>query len=505
MKKILKRMLITTSSLVLAMAMSIPSSAAYVWHSDSNTVRYHEEIPEIKLKKIYTRTDFTRTVFEEWINSAAVNWRTGSLNAIPNIYNNGAGDDGDISFIGGSPQKLYNEYGIDFLDKEGKVVNGKTVTESTKVGTITVGGVEKDVKKIKKVTIYIMNKLSAGTYVDKDSNSVAYVSRTIDGHKNTVTHELGHALGYAGHALNDEDLMASGTRNDEEMEITERDRIQIRQILNTYAEDTVANSISEPISFSDWRNKEIEKENSIRFIQNTTCYVDNIIIGTPIRVTQGSLDTLSESDEECEYLLTEYTFKVSNYIFGDVGESLITVRSQVGNIFEIGKEYTFSSRHIDNTLFDVYTVNSSEWVLDNSDLSETEIKSLTNNISSAVTPCSISQSNEVVECLEPTNSSVEHNVDVAFVATITSAEEDVVNNIYDIKVADVNFLKGNVDESILNEGIRIKGNISVGEKYLMMFTQDEDGFIMMAAREDSIIDVTSDKYNDYIVAFECNG
>ncbi len=498
MKKILKRMLITTSSLVLAMAMSIPSSA-YSWCSDSDSVTYYEEIPEIRVRKMWVTSSFTRSLVESWVSFSASSWRTDTTYKIPNTFTSGVGE-GDINIYAGKPQYLTEEYGVSFIDCNGNIYNGLTYCYGNTKEYVTINNTSKRIKKATHSVVYLIDKLQSGT-----SENVAYDSRSIYGHRNTVTHELGHALGYGGHSLYSGDIMTSGTSNTNLMSITTRDRMHLGQFINAYAPDTVTSLAIEPITYFEWREQEIEKANELEFVENTTNYVDNIIIGTPIKITQGSLESLDENEDMCEYLLTEYTFRVSDYIFGSEGESLITVRSQVGNIFELGKEYTFSTKHINNTLFDIYTVNSSKWVLDNSDLSETEIKSLTDNISSAATPCSISQSNEVVKCLEPTNSSVEHNVDVAFVATITSAEEDTVNNIYDIKVADVNFLKGNVDESILNEGIRIKGNISVGEKYLMMFTQDEDGFIMMAAREDSIIDVTSDKYNDYIVTFECNG
>ena len=52
----------------------------------------------------------------------------------------------------------------------------------------------------------------------------------------------------------------------------------------------------------------------------------------------SSADPIDE--EDCGYLLTEYKFKVNNYLYGNEGDNIITVRSQVGNIFELGKEYT---------------------------------------------------------------------------------------------------------------------------------------------------------------------
>lgn len=54
----------------------------------------------------------------------------------------------------------------------------------------------------------------------------------------------------------------------------------------------------------------------------------------------------------------------------------------------------------------------------------------------------------------------------------------------------MNYLKGSSSDEALNN-VRIKGDITIGETYLMMFEKDEDGTLMMSSREGSIINANS--------------
>ncbi len=504
MKKFTKRFVAALASAIMIISSAVSVSAEdYVWYSDSDIVRYHKEIPEIRLKKMYTTSKFTRSLVEDWINTAATNWRTSNTYSIPNTFTSGNGT-GDINFIAGKPQTLADNYGIDFIGSNGKVVNGRTITNSTTTATVSVDGVSKKVKKTTSATIYVMNKLSSGTYTSSETGEeIEYSSRSITGHKNTVAHELGHALGYAGHSLYDEDLMASGTSNKDEMSITDNDRQHIGQFWNKYSSASTSTVVSRATTFSEWRALETERAASIDFVGETTAYVDNIIVGTPVEITQGSLDVLDASEEDCEYLLTEYKFRVSDYLFGNQGDKIITVRSQIGNAFELGKEYTISTRRINNALFDIYTVNSHKWILDNSIYTTSDLSSLAKNISSKRSLYAISRTEDnVAETTVANSTFMENNVDLAFVATITNISEDTVNDIIDVNISDVNILKGNVDNNVLTESIRIKGDVVVGGRYLMMFTKNEDGDIMIVARDNSIIDITSSDYGNYIDALE---
>ena len=504
MRKFTKRSVAAIVSAVMIVSYTVSVSAEdYVWYSDSEYVRYHEEIPEIRLKKMYTTSTFTRELVEGWISTAATNWRTSNTYPISNTFTSGNGT-GDINFIAGKPQTLADNYGIDFIGSNGNVVNGRTITNSTTTATVSVDGVSKKVKKTTSATVYVMNKLSSGTYTSSESGEeIEYSSRSVKGHKNTVAHEMGHALGYAGHSIYDNDLMASGTSNSDLMSITSNDRRHIGQFWNNYSSasaNATANSIA---TFSEWRALEAERTASIDFVGETTAYVDNIIVGTPIEITQGSLDVLDASEEDCEYLLTEYKFRVTDYLFGNQGDEIITVRSQIGNAFELGKEYTISTRRINNALFDIYTVNSHKWILDNSLYTASDLSSLAKNISSERSLYAMPRSEEnIAETTVANSTFMENNVDLAFVATITNASEDTINDIIDVNISDINILKGNVDNDLLTESRRIKGDVVVGGRYLMLFTKNEDGDIMIAARDNSIIDITSSAYNDYIDALE---
>lgn len=500
MKKFLKAAMAILVSVIMTFTSSLQISA-YVWYSDSDQVRYHVEAPDIRLNYIHITSDFTREVVENWISTAAKNWRTSNTYPISNTFTSGKGT-GNITFIAGKPQILSKNYGIDFVGANGNVVNGRTKTDSVLDETITINGVSKQVRSTKSATVYIMNRLSSGTYTSSETGAeINYSSRSVTGHQNTVSHEMGHALGYNGHSLNSNDLMASPTSNSNLMSITERDRRHIGQFWNVYSLIEEHELEKETVSYFEWREAEIQKNDAINFIENTTAYVDNIIVGTPVEIIQGSLETLDPSEEDCEYLLTEYTFKVSDYLFGNDGETFITVRSQIGNVFELGKEYTFSSRRINNTLFDIYTVNSYKWILDNRHFTPDEQASIVAKISANQAANTFSAAKKkVINTTEPTQSFMNNNVDLAFIATITDISEDTVNDVLDIDIANVNVVKGSVDDGVLTEGLRIRGNIVVGGTYLMLFAEDENGDIMIAARNNSIIDVTDEAYNGYIAA-----
>lgn len=127
-------------------------------------------------------------------------------------------------------------------------------------------------------------------------------------------------------------------------------------------------------------------------------------------------------------------------------------------------------------------------MLNNSDVSNDILTSITSDISNVTVPYKIEKSNNVVEVASATHDFIDNNVDVALIATISSAEEDIVNHVYDISTSNVQMLKGNVTDNSLNN-IRIKGNVNVGETYLILFTSDEDGNLMMASRNGSVINI----------------
>lgn len=493
MKKTLRKILAATIAVATISSVASTAVSAYVWYSDSDRVAYHEGSPIIRLQKMWTTSTFTREMLEGLISNSSNAWNNSTTYPVYNRFTSGNGT-GNINVIAGKPQSLSDYYGIDFTGSNGLIVNGRTSISSTSDYSVTINGVSKNVRKATGVTVYIMNKQTAGT-----CNGISYGARSSTGLQNTVSHEIGHALGYLGHSVTSGDLMAPSTSNTTALGISARDRRQVGQFLtevitaslNDDAEDSVLN----------FESTSLTTEDKIDTIKNSVNFANNIIVGTPIEVVKGSNDVLPIDEEDCGYLLTEYKFKVNNYLYGNEGDNIITVRSQVGNIFELGQEYTFTANRINNTLFDVYTVNSQKWVLNNADVNNEILTSITSDISTVAVPYKMERSNDVIEVASATHDFIDNNVDVALIATISSAEEDIVNHVYDISISNVQMLKGNVTDNSLNN-IRIKGNVNVGETYLMLFTSDEDGNLMMASRNGSVIninDTTASNFESILV------
>ncbi len=500
--------------LVLTITMSV-SAYGYVWYSDSEFVRFFADTPTVRLTKIQTTTSFTGDTVRGWISDAVTKWSTDNTYPIPSTYvydGNTSSTDVDIIVYAGKLDYISELCGIDLISSSGTVVNGRTVSTSSIYDTVTINGETKSVKKATKAIIYFVNKFSAGTYTSSSGTTVSFNSRSAVGMQNTIAHELGHALGYGGHSTLSSDLMTPSTSNTELMSITTRDRTQIGQFWKVYSSAcsglgsvTSSDDNEEAISYYySLLSSNDTKAESIEFLENTVSYVDNVIVATPIEITQGSSEVLSEDVEDCEYLLTEYTFKVSNYLYGEEGEDYITVRSQVGNLFELGKEYTFATRRINNTLYDIYTVNSRKWVIDNEYLTSTDIASLSAAFSTAQDErlLTATSTERVIEVAEPTDSYVSYNVNLAIVATVTDAVVDDTDPIYTVSLGDIAVLKGTMSDGEYSNVIRIKGDVEIGETYLMLLNSNEDGCVMMSSKTGSIVNTTSDEFDAYLNIFE---
>jgi len=58
-------------------------------------------------------------------------------------------------------------------------------------------------------------------------------------------------------------------------------------------------------------------------------------------------------------------------------------------------------------------------------------------------------------------------------------------------------LKGTVQPEILREGLILKGDIEIGESYLLLLS-NENGVLTLSSREGSIINIKDSIYDDYI-------
>lgn len=273
--------------------------------------------------------------------------------------------------------------------------------------------------------------------------------------------------------------------------VIDRDYTQVKKF-----QDNLARSVEETIGSSGNTDNVISTEARIDRIKNLTGYVHNVIVGTPIRKIYGSSEVLPVCQEECEIMITDYEFAVKDYAFGSSGEKTITVRSQAGDIFEIGKEYTFAADHIDSVYYDLYSVVSQSWAVKHEDASAEEIESLLETVSK--TPARRSARPSVIKKANPSGAFA-NNVDVAVVATISELNQNRLDtDVFNAKIKVEEVVKGTPAEGALHDWLRLKGDIDVGDTYLILFKADEDGNLFLASREGSMVKKDSSLYEDYI-------
>ena len=204
----------------------------------------------------------------------------------------------------------------------------------------------------------------------------------------------------------------------------------------------------------------------VESIKDSTGFVNNIIVGIPLEKIIGSTEIIPFTPTGgCEIQVTDYYFKVTNWIFGYPGEDIIRVRSQIGDIFEIGVPYTFSVIHQNNVFAELYFVNWHTWILRNGDVSDYELNSLHDTI--AQKSVRYLERQVVIEEAVPTAEFIQ-KVDTAIIATVKEMWEDEYSFNISILLELNDVVYGEVRHDVFNEFIRLRGDIIIGNKYLII-------------------------------------
>lgn len=238
----------------------------------------------------------------------------------------------------------------------------------------------------------------------------------------------------------------------------------------------------------------------INLIRQSTDFVQNVIVGIPIEKVQGATDRLSFTRECCEVLFTDYYFRVINWAFGIPGEEIIRVRSQVGNVFEIGNEYTFAAIRINSVFFDQYNVNSNGWILSNEEASEAELENLLSSVGNILITPFVQP--YIIETAMPTEGFI-GGVDIAVIATVMETyRRDIDNDNFSALLELNEVVKGEIGENYFDEWVRLRGDVAVGGVYLIFFHSDEYGNLTLAARDGAIVRVDSIQFNSFMDVLE---
>ena len=218
---------------------------------------------------------------------------------------------------------------------------------------------------------------------------------------------------------------------------------------NAYATENQPADALVNYSTQDERRTSPSVKTRIEFIQNTTDFVHNIIVGTPIEKVHGDTGVVSN--------ITDYYFRVTKWAFGEPGDEIIIVRSQTEYSFEIGAEYTFAAGRIYSIFYDLYSVVSNEWIINNNEISQTDLNAFLESVGSVQPTLTIPV---VIGEAIPSVDFINDNIDVALIATVSDIFR--LENDFDVLSAQLDLneiVYGVLRVGALDEFIRLRANL----------------------------------------------
>lgn len=192
--------LVTTLS-ITALAATNLGTLSY-WYSDSDSIaRWDKSSLNVYTNKLNSNSSFSFLIgishgCDQWDDTLGLTLSYGST------YTSAP-----IKFYGGTKDEVsaYGDFSIT------SSTNGVTQRTSSVEGTWKYGNTTKTGRLVSS---------AVGCIIDKD--------HTADEYRNTCTHELGHALGWAGHSSNSSDIMYS--YGSSETSLTTRDSKHLSQV-----------------------------------------------------------------------------------------------------------------------------------------------------------------------------------------------------------------------------------------------------------------------------------
>ena len=226
---------------------------------------------------------------------------------------------------------------------------------------------------------------------------------------------------------------------------------------------------------------------------------DFVIVATPIEAIPTGFTRCGQFCETWIY----YYVRVTNWLFGYAGEEIILVRSRSDEVFEVGREYTFTVRHVSNVLADqdFYDVTNLYCALDSQDVSPSELQIFHEQINQMTSNNNARR--EAIEEATPTSEIIE-SIDVAVIVTIIDAwnRTDIFNASINASVDFKDVAYGELDGNALDKYIILRGEVNVGDDYLILFRFDEWDNLRLLARQGAIIPYGSAEFYQFMELFE---
>ena len=227
---------------------------------------------------------------------------------------------------------------------------------------------------------------------------------------------------------------------------------------------------------------------------------DGVVIGTPIEFVRGELVVRDffYGDERMAPYHTEYYFQVIDWLWGEGSEEIIRVRTNSGNIFEIGGEYTLSFFYVNQVLErqPIYSINWQIQTLDNSEVSESRLQEFHEDIRN-LPPSEIERSSAIENAI-PTLDFL-YSVNVVLIGTVYEVWPHTSRiDAYSVRVNLQDVIYGEISDYRLKEPLRMINKVTVGNSYLMILGRFESP----AARHGSIIPVGSPEFYEWMEFFE---
>ena len=228
-----------------------------------------------------------------------------------------------------------------------------------------------------------------------------------------------------------------------------------------------------------------------KYMLNMFGFNDNIIIGKPVEIIYSDQDvSFSKNEGHIEYL-----FQVTNNLTGNELPEYISVRSQLGNIFEIGDEYCISPIHLNNTLFDKHIIYMFSQFIEAGLITRKDADHLRNRAAEKAKDFTVLK--PVTERASPTADFIS-SVDLAIEITVTEKhKEKDSGNIVDVVYNLNDVLRGKRYEHLLPEFLRLNSNVEVGGTYMILLDVINDEYVLPAARNGSVIQKDSSDFRQY--------